>query len=56
MRRWAPFRDGRDRLVQVYWSQTRGVFQVGRDRGSGQLALLGQFVDRDAAIEVALAS
>jgi CheY-like chemotaxis protein len=54
MREWALFRDGRGRLVQLYWWQNRGVYQVGRYRESGQLAMLGQFVDRDAAIEVAL--
>lgn len=54
MREWALFRDARGRLVQIYWWQNRGVFQVGRYRDSGQLVMLGQFVDRDAAIEVAL--
>lgn len=54
MREWALFRDAKGRLVQIYWWQTRGVFQVGRYRDSGQLVMLGQFVDRDAAIEVAL--
>jgi hypothetical protein len=54
MREWALFRDRRDRLFQLYWWQRRGVYQVGRYRDSGQLVLLGQFVDRDAAIEVAL--
>ena len=54
MREWALFRDAKGRLVQIYWWQNRGVFQVGRYRDSGQLVMLGQFVDRDAAIEVAL--
>ncbi len=54
MREWALFRDRRDRLVQLYWWQKRGVYQVGRYRDSGQLTLLGEFVDRDAAIGVAL--
>ena len=54
MREWALFRDARGRLVQIYWWQKRGVFQVGRYRDSGELVMLGQFVDRDAAIEVAL--
>lgn len=54
MREWALFRDAKGRLVQIYWWQRRGVFQVGRYRDSGQLVMLGQFVDRDAAIEVAL--
>ena len=54
MREWALFRDAKGRLVQIYWWQSRGVFQVGRYRDSGQLVMLGQFVERDAAIEVAL--
>jgi CheY-like chemotaxis protein len=54
MREWALFRDDRDRLMQIYWWQKRGVFQLGRYRESGQLVMLGQFVDRDAAIDVAL--
>jgi CheY-like chemotaxis protein len=56
MREWALFRDRKGRLLQVYWWQARGVYQVGRYRESGQMVMLGQFVDRDAAIEVALPS
>ena len=54
MREWALFRDAKGRLVQIYWWQKRGVFQVGRYRDSGQLVMLGQFIERDAALEVAL--
>ena len=54
MREWALFRDNRGRLLQIYWWQSRGVFQVGRYRETGQLAMLGQFADRDAAIDIAL--
>ena len=54
MREWALFRDRTDRLVQLYWWQSRGVYQVGRYRESGQLVLVAQFTDRDAAIEMAL--
>ncbi len=54
MREWALFRDRSNRLVQLYWWQGRGVYQVGRYRESGQLVLIGQFADRDAAIEMAL--
>ena len=54
MREWALFRDRRDRLVQLYWWQARGVYQVGRYRESGELVLVAQFIDRDAAIEMAL--
>lgn len=56
MREWALFRDRNGRLLQVYWWQARGVYQVGRYRESGQMVMLGQFVDRDAAIELALPS
>ena len=54
MREWALFRDRQSRLLQFYWWQSRGVYQVARYRESGLLALLGQFVDRDAAIDIAL--
>ena len=54
MREWALFRDPAGRLLQLYWWQQRGVYQVGRYRESGQLVVLGQFVDRDAAIGAAL--
>lgn len=54
MREWALFRDAKGRLLQIYWWERRGVYQLGRYRDTGQLAMLGQFVDRDAAIELAL--
>ena len=54
MREWALFRDRTDRLVQLYWWQDRGVYQVGRYNNDGVMKMLGQFVDRDAAIELAL--
>lgn len=54
MREWALFRDAKSRLVQIYWWQNRGVYQVGRYRDSGQLVILGRFSDRDAAVEAAL--
>ena len=56
MREWAIFRDRRGALVQLYWWQQRGVYQVGRYSDTGQMTMMGQFVDRDAAIEVALPS
>ena len=56
MREWAIFRDPRGTLVQLYWWQQRGVYQVGRYDEQGQMTMMGQFVDRDAAIEVALPS
>ena len=54
MREWALFTDGKGRLVQIYWWEKRGVYQLGRYRDTGQLVMLGQFTDRDAAIELAL--
>lgn len=54
LREWALFRDKGGWLVQLYWWQSRGIYQVGRYAESGILEMLGQFVDRDAAIEVAL--
>ena len=54
LREWVMFRDPQGRLVQLYWWQARGVYQVGRYTEQGEMAMVGQFVDRDAAIEVAL--
>lgn len=54
MREWALFRDRTGRLAQLYWWQERGVYQVGRYDEGGQMVMVGHFVDRDAAIEVAL--
>lgn len=56
MREWALFRDPHGRLVQLYWWQARGAYQVGRYKDNGQMVMVGQFVDRDAAIELALPS
>ena len=54
MREWALFRDLQGRLVQLYWWQKGGVYQVGRYKDNGKLAMVGQFADRDAAIDLAL--
>jgi CheY-like chemotaxis protein len=56
MREWAMFCDRRGRLCQLYWWQGRGVYQLGRYTESGRMTMVGQFVDRDAAIEAALPS
>ena len=56
MREWALFRDRSGRLCQVYWWQSRGVYQLGRYDEQGRMAMVGQFVERDAAIELALPS
>lgn len=53
-REWALFRDRNGRLVQLYWWQLRGVYLVGRYDDEGILKMLGEFVERDAAINVAL--
>ena len=54
LREWALFRDRSGDLCQVYWWQLRGVYQVGRYDDEGELVLLGQFISRDAAIEIVL--
>ncbi|HEX5578172.1 MAG TPA: response regulator [Candidatus Limnocylindria bacterium] len=54
LREWAMFRDQRGALCQMYWWQARGVYQVGRYGADGKLRMIGQFVDRDAAINAAL--
>jgi CheY-like chemotaxis protein len=56
MREWALFRDQDGAWRQLYWWQARGVYQLGRYRDSGQLVMIGQFIDREAALEVALPS
>jgi FixJ family two-component response regulator len=56
LREWATFRDKRGRLCQMYWWEGRGVYQLGRYQESGRMTMVGQFVDRDAAIEAALPS
>jgi DNA-binding response OmpR family regulator len=54
LREWALFRNAAGSLMQLYWWQARGVYQVGRYTDEGTLSMLGQLVDRDAAIELAL--
>jgi CheY-like chemotaxis protein len=56
LREWALFRDTRGVLAQLYWWQQRGVYQVGRYGEDGRMMMVGQFVNRDAAIELALPS
>jgi len=53
-REWATFRDRKQHLCQIYWWQGRGVYQVGRYTEAGKLALIGQFIDRDVAIDIVL--
>jgi CheY-like chemotaxis protein len=52
-REWATFRDSRGDLSQIYWWQGRGVYQVARYSEEGGVKMIGQFVDRDAAIDIA---
>ena len=54
MREWALFRDRGGSLLQLYWWQQRGVYQVGRYDEEGTMRMIGQFIERDAAIELAL--
>ena len=56
MREWAVFRDREGSWAQLYWWQGRGVYQLGRYRDSGELVMIGQFIGRDAALELALPS
>lgn len=56
MREWALFRDQDGSWRQLYWWQSRGVYQLGRYRESGELVMIGQFIDREAALELALPS
>ena len=56
MREWALFRDQDGAWRQLYWWQGRGVYQLGRYRESGELVMIGQFIDRDSALEIALPS
>ena len=53
-RELAIFRDHKGRLNQLYWWQKRGVYQVGRYPEGGEMKMIRQFVDRDAAIDIAL--
>lgn len=56
MREWALFRDQDNAWRQLYWWQGRGVYQLGRYQESGELVMIGQFTDREAALELALPS
>ena len=53
-REWATFRDPQGAIWQMYWWQARGVYQVGQFGAGGKMRMIGQFVDRDAAIIAAL--
>ncbi|HEX6655323.1 MAG TPA: response regulator [Candidatus Limnocylindria bacterium] len=54
LREWALFSDDGGHLVQLYWWQLRGVYQVGRYDEEGLLVMLGQVLDRDLAIDLVL--
>jgi CheY-like chemotaxis protein len=54
LREWATFRDASGCLVQLYWWQARGVYQVARYTDEGEMRMIGQLVDRDAAIALAM--
>jgi CheY-like chemotaxis protein len=53
-REWATFRDPDGTVMQLYWWQARGVYQVGRYDDEGRMWMVGQFVDRQTAIDLAL--
>lgn len=53
-REWATFSDPKGRLFQLYWWQQRGVYQLARFEETGRMQMIGQFMDRDAAIDAAL--
>ncbi len=56
MREWALFRDRDGAWRQLYWWQGRGLYQLGRYQENGELVMIGQFIDRAAALELALPS
>jgi len=50
-REWATFGSpDDDRIYQLYWWQLLGVYMLGRYESDGRLSLVGQFLERDAAI------
>lgn len=53
-REWATFRDRHGDTWHMYWWQGRGVYQIGRFGPDRTMQMIGQFVDRDAAILAAL--
>ena len=53
-REWATFRNADGTVIQLYWWQGRGVYQVGRYEDDGRMRMLGQFVDRQTAIDLAV--
>jgi hypothetical protein len=54
-REWATFTSPRDeRLYQLYWWQTRGLYMIGRYDDDARLELIGQFFERSAAISAGL--
>lgn len=53
-REWATFRNRARGLMQIYWWQDRGVYQVARYKPDGTMEMLGQFTELSAAIEIAL--
>ena len=53
-REWATFRDSHRTLWQIYWWQDRGVYQVARFRADGNMEMVGQFIDLETALDIAL--
>lgn len=54
-REWATFTlPADDRIYQLYWWQTKGVYMIGRYEDDARLELIGRFFERSAAIGAAL--
>lgn len=56
MREWALFHDQDGAWRQIYWWQNRGVYKLGRYSESGELSVIGEFLDLEGALEFALPS
>lgn len=53
-REWATFTmSGDDRIYQLYWWQTQGLYMIGRYEDDARLDLIGRFFERTAAIRAA---
>jgi CheY-like chemotaxis protein len=54
-REWATFTlPDDDRIYQVYWWQTKGIYMIGRYEDDARLDLIGRFYERTAAIDAAM--
>ena len=54
-REWATFVSPHDdRIYQLYWWQTKGVYMIGRYDDDGRLEMIGEFLERSSAIVAAM--